>query len=361
MSEYVGRAREGVAATLGFLAGFDYYWRKIGHAFVTLISVTTITFALFRLMPGNPAQAMRAQFESQLEGSGQAADPEVLDQMVQVHTGFDPSQPIYMQYFEYVRDIVLYQDFGQSIQYGDPVFDILFRAMPWSVFISVYGLALGYSTNILLGAAMAYKEGSRFDGTMTVVATFLNSIPYYVGALLFLAFFAHDLGWFPSGGRYDTSIEAGLNPAFMASIVHHGALPIMSSFIVGFGGGALAMRGNSVRILGADYLRVARLRGIGSVRIATRYVARNAILPLYTQMMIGIAAVFSSSVVLEYIFTYPGVGWYTFDAINMRDYPLLMGSFLFFTIVTLIGILLAEFTYGIVDPRAGSGGENESY
>ncbi|MFU8868933.1 ABC transporter permease [Natronococcus sp.] len=338
-----------------------YFIKRTVHAVVTLVSVTTITFALFRLMPGNPAQAMRAQFEAEMEAGGGTADPEVLDAMVEQHTGFDPDQPWYVQYVEYLQDVILYQDFGHSYFYNDPVFDILFTAMPWSVFISVYGLAFGYTTNILLGAAMAYKEGSRFDNYMTVLATFLNSVPYYVGAILFLAFFGYELGLFPTGGRYNTSLEAGLNVRFMASISYHAVLPIMSSFIVGFGGGALSMRGNSIRILGEDYLRVARLRGISSTRVATRYVARNAILPLYTQMMIGIAAVFSSSVLLEFIFTYPGVGWYTFDAVMRRDYPLLMGSFLFFTIVTLIGILIAEFTYGLVDPRIGSGDQSESY
>lgn len=338
-----------------------YYIRRTVHAILVLVSVTTISFALFRLMPGNPAQAMRAEFEAQAEASGQTIDPDTLDAMVEQHTGFDPDQPWYVQYYEYLQDIILYQDFGHSIFYNEPVFDILFTAMPWSVFISIYGLAFGYTANILLGAAMAYSEGSRFDSSMTILATFLNSIPYYVGAILFLAFFAHELGWFPTGGRYDTNLEPGLNVEFMWSVTHHGILPIMSSFIVGFGGGALAMRGNSIRILGEDYLRVARLRGISSERIASRYVARNAILPLYTEMMIGIAAVFSSSVVLEYIFTYPGVGWYTFDAVTRRDYPLLMGSFLFFTIITLIGVLIAEFTYGIVDPRIGSGDNNESY
>ena len=338
-----------------------YFVNRVLHAFVVLISVTTITFALFRLMPGSPAQAMRAQFEAQAEARGQTINPDYLDAMVEQHTGFDPDQPWYIQYVEYLQDIIIHQDFGHSIIYNDPVFDILFTAMPWSVFISVYGLAFGYTANILLGAAMAYAEGSRFDNYTTVLATFLNSVPYYVGAILFLAFFAHKLGWFPTGGRYNTSLETGLNVQFMASITHHAVLPIMSSFIVGFGGGALAMRGNSIRILGEDYLRVARLRGISSERIATRYVARNAILPLYTEMMIGIAAVFSSSVVLEFIFTYPGVGWYTYEAVIRRDYPLLMGSFLFFTIITLIGILIAEFTYGIVDPRIGSGDNNESY
>lgn len=338
-----------------------YFVKRMFHAAVTLVSVTTISFALFRLMPGNPAQAMRAQFEADAAATGRTIDEETLDAMVEAHTGFDANQPWYVQYVEYLQDIIRHQDFGQSIFYNEPVFDVLFTAMPWSVFISVYGLALGYTTNILLGAVMAYKEGSRFDNSMTMLATILNSIPYYVGAILMIAAFAHGLDLFPVGGRYDTSIDPGFNLPFMASIVHHGTLPILSSFIVGFGGGALEMRGNSIRILGEDYLRVARLRGISSTRIATRYVARNAILPLYTQLMIGIAAVFSSSVVLEFIFTYPGVGWYTFDATVRRDYPLLMGSFLFFTIVTLIGILTADLTYGIVDPRIGSGDQNESY
>ncbi|KZN23304.1 ABC transporter permease [Haladaptatus sp. R4] len=338
-----------------------YYLRRTAQAVLTLVVAVTLAFVLFRLMPGGPIEAMRNRMIQQAAASGAGINTERIDDMVQLYTGIEPNQPIYIQYVNYLRDIILYQDFGESIRYSRPVFNILFEAMPWSVFISVYGLALGYTANILLGAVMAYKEGTRFDQSSTVGAILLNSIPYYVGAIVLLAIFAYNLEWFPTGGRYNTDLIAGFNVAFMVSILRHAALPILSSFIIGFGGRALAMRGNSIRILGEDYLRVARLRGISSTRIATRYVARNAILPMYTQLMIGISAVFSSSVILEYIFTYPGVGWYTYGALKARDYPLLMGSFIFFTTVTIIGILVADVTYGIVDPRASTGDKNEAF
>ncbi|SIR74647.1 peptide/nickel transport system permease protein [Haladaptatus litoreus] len=338
-----------------------YYLRRTAQAILTLIIVVSITFVLFRLMPGGPIQAMKNRLIRQAAATGTAVNIDRINEMVELYTGIMPDQPIYIQYINYLRDIILYQDFGESIRYSQPVFDILFEAMPWSVFISVYGLALGYTANILLGAVMAYKEGSRFDQISTVGSIFLNSIPYYVGAIVLLAIFAYDLEWFPTGGRYNTDLDPGFNVFFMISILRHAALPILSGFIVGFGGRALSMRGNSVRILGEDYLRVARLRGISSTRIATRYVARNAILPMYTNLMIGISAIFSSSVILEYIFTYPGVGWFTFGALKARDYPLLMGSFLFFTTITIIGILIADFTYGIVDPRASTGDQDEAF
>lgn len=338
-----------------------YYLRRTVQAVLTLVAAVTIAFVLFRLMPSGPIEAMKNRLIQQAAASGTSVNVERINDMVELYTGIEPNQPIYIQYLNYLRDVILYQDFGESIRYSRPVFDILFAAMPWSVFISVYGLALGYTANILLGAMMAYKEGTRFDQTSTVGSILLNSIPYYVGAIVLLAVFSFNLEWFPTGGRYNTDLIKGFNVAFMLSIVRHAALPILSSFIVGFGGRALAMRGNSVRILGEDYLRVARLRGISSTRIATRYVARNAILPMYTNLMIGISAIFSSSVILEYIFTYPGVGWYTYEALKARDYPLLMGSFLFFTTVTIIGIFVADLTYGIVDPRASTGEKNEAF
>ena len=112
------------------------------------------------------------------------------------------------------------------------------------------------------------------------------------------------------------------------------------------------MRGNCIRVMGSNYLYVARLRGLSDTRIAIRYVGRNAILPLYTGFMISLAAIFSSSIIMEQIFAYPGVGWYTYDALVNRDYPLLMGILIFFSTVTVIGVMIADLTYGLIDPRA---------
>jgi peptide/nickel transport system permease protein len=188
----------------------------------------------------------------------------------------------------------------------------------------------------------------------------LNSVPYYVGGILMLSWLAYKFGWFPTGGRYPSGVTPGFNISFILGVAHHAALPIASGFIVGFGGAALEMRGNSIRVMGENYLRVARLRGLSETRIAVRYVGRNSILPLYTKFMIGIAAIFSSSIIMEQIFRYPGMGWYTYDALALRDYPLLMGVLMLFSTVTVLGVLIADLTYGFIDPRA-SQGDQEAY
>ncbi|WP_317988521.1 ABC transporter permease [Haloprofundus salinisoli] len=345
-----------------WLVGMNYYVKRFGQAALTLFAVITITFVLYRMMPGNPIQQMQAQLMSggNLGFGGSERSPEQVDRLVRIYTGIEPNQPIHIAYFEYLRDIILYQDFGESIWHDQPVFYLLFRAMPWSVFVSVYGLITGISMTIIFGSLMAYYEGSRFDKVMTGIIIVIQSVPYYVGAILMLSFLAFQFGWFPTGGHYDSSLTPGLNIPFMTSVAHHATLPILTGFILGFGGSALGLRGNAIRIIGEDFVRVARLRGISSNRIATYYVGRNAILPLYTGIMMSIASLFGSSIIMETIFTYPGVGWYTYDALMNRDYPLLMGAFIFFTVITVIGILLADLTYGLVDPRASEKGK-ESY
>lgn len=332
-----------------------YSVKRTGQAALTLLVVATLAFVMFRLMPGGPLEMIRAQMMREAAASGKQIDMQRINDQVELMTNIRPDQPLYIQYVDYMADIILRQDFGQSIWQQKPVFDVLFKAMPWSVFISIYGLLLGFTTNIFLGSLMAYREGTRFDSGLTGTIIALNSVPYYVAAILMLVLFSYQLELTPIGGRFDPSTTKGFNLPFMISVVQHAALPIFSSFIVGFGGGALGMRGNSVRVLGEGYVRSARIRGLSSSIITARYVGKNAILPMYTGLMIGIAGIFSSNVILEQIFTYPGVGWYTFGALENRDYPLLMGSFIFYTTITIIGILIADLTYGLIDPRISQG------
>ena len=195
---------------------------------------------------------------------------------------------------------------------------------------------------------------------MTVVSIANTTIPYYIVAIIALIVFSFNLGWFPSGGRMTSGTTPGLNYPFIAGIVEHAALPVFSAFIAGFGG-AMAFRGNCIREMGKGYIRVARLRGISQGRIAIRYVGRNALLPIYTSIMMGLASLFGSSIILETIFNYPAMGFVTFEALMDRDYPLIMGSFIFFTAITLLGILIADLTYGIIDPRVKGGDDRETY
>ena len=340
----------------------SYYLKRVGQSIFVFFVTVTVTFALYRMLPFGPVEAMRADLISQLVQQGNPTPQQIekVNQMVEAYTGINPDKPWYVAYYEYLYDIVRYQDFGVSIIKREPVFQILYRAMPWSLFISIYGLALGTTVSLLLGAAMAYSEGSRFDTGMTVVSIVNTTIPYYIIAILALIVFSFNLGWFPSGGRMTQGTTPGFNYPFIAGIVEHAALPILSSFIAGFGG-ALAFRGNCIREMGKGYIRLARLRGISQGRIAIRYVGRNALLPIYTSIMMGIASLFGSSIILETIFNYPAMGFVTFQALMARDYPLIMGAFIFFTTITLLGVLIADLTYGIIDPRVKGGADRESY
>jgi peptide/nickel transport system permease protein len=337
-----------------------YYARRIGQALLVLFVAITLAFVLFRLLPGGPTDVIRQRLVEQMQRSGTTVDMTRVNRLIEAYTGVAPDQPIYVAYYEYIRDIVLYQDFGRSVWQNEPVFPYLFEKMPWSIFLSVYGLALGRTSGLLLGAAMAYKEGSRLDQGLTGFTILNRSIPYYVVAILSLILFGFVLGWLPTAGRATPGTAPGMNLPFVAGVVEHAALPVLSTLVAGFGG-ALAFRGNCIRELGEGYIRVARLRGISDARIAIRYVGRNAILPVYTNLMLGIAGVFGSGIIIETIFSYPAVGYATFNALTNRDYPLLMGTFIFFTTITVVGILIADLTYGIVDPRVSGGGDRESY
>lgn len=335
----------------------NYYVARTAQAIFTLFAVVTFSFGLIRLMPGGPMDYVRAQLQQETGNVNQAQ----INAMVEVYTNVQPDAPLHEQYVNYLFDIVQ-GDFGVSMWYGEPVSGILAAAVPWTVFIMAISLVLTFGIGISLGAVMAYAEGSRFDTVSTLCSIVLNAVPYYVAAIVLVYFLGYEWGMFPIGGRISSDVTRGLNPEFVASAAYHAALPIASFVLTAFGIQALAMRGNSIRVLGEDYLRVARLRGLPPHKIAFRYIGRNAILPMYTVFMIEIGFMFGGSVILEEIFSYPGVGYYMFRGIQARDYPLMMGAFILITFAVVVGIYVADLTYGRIDPRAGSGGgDREAY
>jgi len=338
----------------------NYYVRRIGLAVFVLWAAITLAYVLFRLLPSGPGEIMRQRLIRQAQQGGRSVNMERINRLVEIYTGTRPDRPLHLDYFYYMRGIILYQDFGRSIWHNEPVFDILFEKMPWSVFLSIYGLAIGRITGILLGAGMAYKEGSAFDTGLTAFTIVNRGIPYIFVAIFGLVIFGFNLGWFPTGGRVDPNTTPGLNWPYIEGLIMHAFLPITTGIVAGFGGG-LAFRGNAIREMGKEYVKLAHLRGVAGGRIAIRYVGRNAFLPAYTAIMMAIPAIFSSSIIIETIFQYPAVGFATFGALTQRDYPLLMGAFIFLTTLTILGLLIADLTYPIIDPRAKSGGEREAF
>lgn len=327
---------------------------RVGQSLITVVVVVTLTFALIRLMPGSAVDYLKVT----LADNNPDMTQDEINGLVEGYINVQPDEPLYIQYIDYVSALVT-GDLGVSLYLRRPVAEIIAAATPWTVFLMGTSLFFTFAIGIIFGTLMAYHEGSKFDTSMSLLGMFLTSVPYYVAAIIFL-FLSYQYGLFPTGGRMPEGVEAGLNPSFVIGVLYHAALPIISVVITNFGGWALSMRGNSIQILGEDYLRVAQLRGLSSNRIATRYLGRNAILPLYTSFAISIGFMFGGSIILEQIFSYPGLGFYMYDAVSTRDYPLMMGTFLVITLAVVIGIFIADMTYSLVDPRAG--GENhETY
>jgi len=324
-----------------------YYVRRIGRSLITLFSVITITFIIIKYMPGGPMSYLR----SQLISSGQA---DMIGQLTELYMSFNPTEPLWVQYIDYML-AVLTGDLGTSIYTEQEVSYHLARTLPWTIFYGSISLVVTYVISVLLGGIMAYSEGSRFDMGGTGILILSNSVPYYLVGMILLSFLGFQYGLFPTRGKIGGDVAIGLNPEFMLSALHHSTLLIVSFVVTTTGGITLAARGNSISILGSDYLRVGRLRGVHSSRLATRYVARNALLPLYTQFMISMGFVFGGSTVLETVFRYPGAGKLIIDAMRRRDVPLMMGIFVILSIAVVVGVLIADLTYGILDPRTEEG------
>jgi peptide/nickel transport system permease protein len=332
----------------------NYYLKRFLMWGFVIFFVVSLTFVLIRFLPGGPQEVLVQQYIEDGLTRSQA------EQKASIVLQYNTNAPVWQQYVSYISDVLLRLDFGDSIFKNKPVMQIYVNAVPWSMFIAITTLGINWLTGIGLGALMAYKEGSRFDVGVTTFLIWANSIPFFILAIVLLVVFGYSLEWFPTDGRFSPYTTPGFNLPFLTSALHHAALPILSVILVGFGP-VISMRANAIRTLGSDYIRVAKLRGLPVNRIALRYVARNAILPLYTGLVMSIGTIMGGSVILEQIFTYPGMGLVLFDSITMRDYPLMMGGFIIITVGLMTGILVADLTYGYIDPRAGSGETREAY
>lgn len=332
--------------------GFNTAWftKRVLQAVVTVYVVITLTFVLIRLIPGGPFDYLKAQLMSQ----GDVQSLEQVNQLAAVYTGFRMDQPLHLQYLDYMESVLFHLDLGRSFWYQEPVAEVYAQALPWTIFLMSTAILINFTISIVVGAMLAYYEGSRFDIVTSVIFQGVASVPYYIAALVLLIVFAYNMDLFPTGSRMPSGVEPGLSVAFFLGVLHHAALPIASLVITQLGR-ALGMRANSIQVLGEDFIRVAQLRGLSTRRIALGYVAHNAVLPLYTGLMISMGVIFGGSVILETIFNYPGAGWYLYQGVVTQDYTLMMGGFLIITVAVVIAIFIADLTYGLIDPRAQEG------
>ncbi|QLG50196.1 ABC transporter permease [Natrinema halophilum] len=340
----------------------NWYIKRTGQALFTIWSVITIAFVLAWNIPGSIVEKMIARMAQ----SGGGGSREVIRESIESRLMFDPNASIFEAYVTYMTELAQ-GNLGYSIVASKNVSAEIADTLPWTLLVMSLATLGMFAISLSLGAIMAYREGSRFDLANTIVGTVTTSIPYFVAALLLILWVGHSdapiLELFPEAGRRPAKyqIEPGLTLAYAWGVLRHATLPALSYIITGYGLLALSMRGNSIQTLGEDYVRVAELRGLPSRRIALRYVGRNAVLPLYTSLLLAVGSMLGASVVLEQIFQYKGIGYRMFQAINNSDITLMMGTFIVISVCMVISTFIADVTYSFLDPRIKSGDQGEAY
>ncbi|WP_079063387.1 ABC transporter permease [Peterkaempfera griseoplana] len=317
---------------------------RLGTGLVMVWVVATFTFFLVHALPGNPGDAQYEQYLTQ----GMA--PETARAKVAVIYGFTSHEPLLQQYTSYMWQL-LQGNLGVSISYtGEPVVQVIRAALPWTLFPVLTGLVVSFLVGVTAGVVAAVRRSSRWGGLLSLSGSLVAGVPSFVLALL-LAFLFHTL-WqiLPFGDTSDVTLEPGFNGPYIASVISHAVLPVATYALLSYGGWLLAMKSSVVSVLGDDFILASELRGITPLT-RMRYIARNAILPLFTVLALSLGFMFGGSVLIEDIFDYPGLGNLLLKSIGARDYPLMGGAFLLITVAIVLANILAELLYSVIDPR----------
>lgn len=327
----------------------SYALRALLQALLTIFAVTTFTFFLIRLMPGDP-------FSSKVE-SLMIQQNLTYEQARTVAAGlflFDPDEPMIDQYLRYMSSLAR-GDLGKSIlSAGTPVADQIARYLPWTLFSVGLALTISFTLGALIGLAMGYWRGGILDNVMTFLASILSGIPDYILALLFVLILGVQFQLFNVGefrGGSDPNIPAGFTVEYISSLFKYALFPVTIYVASTIGTWILSMKSSTISTLGEDYITVAQARGLSQGRILTAYVGRNALLPLITRLAISIGFIVGGSVAIEQIFEYPGLGRQLLRAIVTRDYTTMQGIFLVITVAVVLSNLLSDLVLGWLDPR----------
>jgi peptide/nickel transport system permease protein len=321
--------------------------RRLGFFAVTLWACVTLNFVLPRLMPGSPLIAMMAKYRGKVS-------PQAI-QAIEVAFGVDSKASLVSQYFSYLGNISR-GDFGISLTQSEPVSQVIAGAVWWTVGLIGVTTVLAFVLGTLIGIVGAWRRGGWLDGILPPVFVIATSIPFFwIGMLLILLVGRLDPS-FPTIGAYSYDATPGFNGPFIADVLQHALLPALAILITSIGGWILTMRNTMVTVLAEDYVRMARAKGLPGWRIMFDYAARNAMLPNLSGFAMSLGFVLSGAIVVEFLFSYQGVGYYLLYAVQNQDYALAQALFLLITVAVLVAVLAADILTAILDPRTRTGG-----
>jgi peptide/nickel transport system permease protein len=317
-----------------------YLTRRLGLFLVTLWAALTVNFIIPRVMPGNEAQAVLATFRG--------ANPGALHAL-EIQFGVNVHQSVLASYFQYLGNVLTGQ-FGVTAE-GVPVMTEITSKLPWTLGLVGVTTVLAFVIGTVAGMASAWRRGGRLDALLPPTLFIVSTVPVFFVGLLLIYVFAVKLNWLPLSGNYTVGATPSFSLSFIWDVLKHALLPALSLIIVTAGLWVYSMRNNMITTISEDYVKTARAKGLPNRRIMFDYAGRNAILPNLTGFAMQLGYVLGGAIVIEYLFSYPGLGYLFYTATTDHDLPLMQGLFLFYTLAVLICVLIADLITAVLDPR----------
>lgn len=316
-----------------------YFARRIFISLFVLLGITIIVFFLVHLAPGDPINAMYANIPGMTQ-----------EQIDAIKAGLGMDKPIIVQYFIYMKNLILHGDFGESIQYSRPVIDLITERL-WNTFSLVFiAMILSMAIAIPIGVTSAVKKNTAFDYFFTSFAFIGVSIPSFFFGFLLIKVFSVDLGWLPSTG-VQTPGAVFTTMGMIIDRVKHYIMPVSVLALINMASYTRYIRSSITDVIKQDYIRTARSKGLRQRVVIYRHALRNGLIPIVTILGSSLATIFSGSLITENIFSWPGLGRLIYGATMARDYYLVMGVNVFTGFLVILGQLIADAMLVLVDPR----------
>jgi peptide/nickel transport system permease protein len=320
--------------------------KRLIFSLLTVFACTLLTFFIIRFAPGNPVKTMAISIMV-----NEGVDEQTAINRAKSMLNYDPDQPIIEAFGSYIFNLAT-GNLGISMVYRQPVIELIFDTLPWTLLILTLALVISATIGILAGLRIAWARNRWMTTGLNLYSSVFGAIPEYIVAYLLISFLSAQLHIFPMKGAWDAElVTPGLNSAFVINVLYFACLPVLTYVVTQLSGWILGTRASATAVLGSDYTVYAMARGLSARRISRTYVGRNAILPMVTNIVLSFGFMFGGVGLVEAVFNYPGLGAFFVGAIGQRDYPLMQGMFLMTTLSVVMFSYLAELLYRLIDPR----------
>ncbi|HBM17596.1 MAG TPA: diguanylate cyclase [Lentisphaeria bacterium] len=332
----------------------NHILKRLLLSVITILIILAVSYLLLRLAPGDPT---RSSFlgENAETNSGLNAEKGISNKNRSIEEALHLDKPIYLGFLYWLESSFLYGDFGRSISVdkGKEVFTVIFDRIPVTLTLNLWAILITYAIAIPIGVFSAVTKRKKSDKLITFFLFFLYSLPVFWVTLLLQAFLCKGglFPIFPLKGIF-VNISDGMSTwSIVGNLAMHYVLPVICLSYAGFAGLSRYCKESMSDVINRDYIRTARAKGLSENQVIYKHALKNAMITLITLFAELIPGLIAGSIIVEYIFNIPGIGELSMLALSSRDIPVLMGLFMINSILTLLGILIADILYTLADPR----------